>query len=320
MDKIDRIQQLHRFFLSRKYPVRISILVKELESTATTIKRNIKTMQLYMNAPLEYCEKTKGWHYNRKQGEKIELPGLWLTANELQSLSALLAILQSMDNGFLGEEVNLIEKQIGKLLTDRNINLHHFTQRMKFLPMAKRDFKSNIFAFVCEGLLQRKQLDITYKDARGNSTHRNVSPQTLAYYRDNWYLDCWCHLRQQLRTFSISRITQVETTKLNAKEISQDELRAHFSTSYGIFAGKGRHTAKLRFYPEVAHHIASQQWHPDQVGVWEGQYYLLSFPYGDDRELILDILKQGNNVEVLAPAKLKNAVISRLRGALELYS
>lgn len=41
------------------------------------------------------------------------------------------------------------------------------------------------------------------KDER---TERVVSPQRLIYYRDNWYLDAWDHLREALRSFSIDRI------------------------------------------------------------------------------------------------------------------
>ncbi|MDT8429578.1 MAG: WYL domain-containing protein [Pseudomonadales bacterium] len=37
-------------------------------------------------------------------------------------------------------------------------------------------------------------------------SERWVSPQRLVYYRDNWYLDAWCHLREGLRMFSIDRL------------------------------------------------------------------------------------------------------------------
>ncbi len=319
MDKFDRIQKLHRLLLSHQYPISMSQLEIAFECSPKTIKRTIETMQLHLHAPLKYCTQQKGWYYDKKDNEKIELPGLWLTANELQSLSALLAILQNIDKGFLSREVGIIEKQISKLLAERNITLSEFTQRIKFLPMQKHLIQSNVFSLACDGLLQRKQIDITYKDTTGKLTNRTVSPQTLAYYRENWYLDSWCHLRQALRTFSIARITKINSTQLQAKNISNQQLKDHFTSSYGIFAGKATRTAKLKFYPEVATHIAEQQWHPEQSSKWENGNYILSFPYGDDRELILEILKHSNSVEVLAPASLKNSIISRLKGALQIY-
>jgi hypothetical protein len=48
-------------------------------------------------------------------------------------------------------------------------------------------------------------------------------------------------------------------------------------------------------------------------------YYLLTIPYSHDAELVMEILKYGNNVEVLAPAALKGRVKDKLKGALQYY-
>ena len=316
MDKLDRLQMLHRMLLSHHYPVPLKKMEQELQCTAITVKRTINILRDFWQAPLEYDKHAKGWRYT---DDKFELPGLWLTTDELQSLVALLHILHTMEDGLIDKELDVIEKSIARLLASRGINIKNFTERIKFLPMAKRPVQSNIFAHICEALLKGKQITIDYSDNRGNKTRRAISPQTLAYYRENWYLDSWCHKRNNLRSFLVPRIARVFTSSEPAKKIPDEQLKEHFAGSYGIFAGKATHTAKLKFYPEIAPTIASQQWHPEQKGQWDGDCYLLSFPYGDDRELVLDILKHSNNVEVLGPAKLKKTVVNRLRGALQLY-
>ena len=80
-----------------------------------------------------------------------------------------------------------------------------------------------------------------------------------------------------------------------------------------------KHTAKLKFFPEVAREVAAQRWHPEQIGEWHGEEFLLQIPYNNDTELVMDILQYGNNVEVLAPGKLKQKIVNTLRGALQLY-
>src|SRR4030067_2182248 len=57
-------------------------------------------------------------------------------------------------------------------------------------------------------LLQRNSLHISYH-GRGNdeTSSREISPQRLIHYRDNWYLDAWCHSRNALRSFAVERIT-----------------------------------------------------------------------------------------------------------------
>jgi predicted DNA-binding transcriptional regulator YafY len=47
--------------------------------------------------------------------------------------------------------------------------------------------------------------------------------------------------------------------------------------------------------------------------------YTLEFPYGDDWELIQDILRQGQDVKVLAPKSLKNKVKEVLKITLAKY-
>jgi predicted DNA-binding transcriptional regulator YafY len=47
--------------------------------------------------------------------------------------------------------------------------------------------------------------------------------------------------------------------------------------------------------------------------------YTLEVPYGEDWELIQDILRQGPDVEVLAPAALKKKVKETVQKMLRLY-
>lgn len=320
MDKLDRFQKLHRIFSTHKRPVPIKKIAEELECTERNVRRLIENLRDFWQAPLEYSKEAKGWHYNLAQNEKFELPGLWLTSNELQALTALLHLMHSMDEGLVLEELGVVEKAVNKVLHARGIEAASFTTAIKYLPIAKRSTQARIFDTVAEALLHKKQISIKYKDYSGRVTERDVSPQHLIYYKENWHLDTWCHLRKDLRTFSISRIEKAFILKKPAKKIEDNILREHFASSYGLFSGKAKYLARLLFFPEVAREIAAQQWHPEQKGAWQGKEYVLEIPYNNETELVMDILKYGNNVEVLGPSKLKQKVKDKLRGALSLYN
>ena len=89
----------------------------------------------------------------------------------------------------------------------------------------------------------------------------------------------------------------------------------------GIFSGKAVTWAKLRFSPERARWVANEQWHPQQKGTVEADgSYLLEIPYSDDRELLMDILRHGPEVEVIAPTKLRGRLQKELKAALTHYS
>lgn len=320
MDKLDRFQLLHRQFRSHRKPIPIKKLAEKLECTEGTVKRIIEQMKIYFAAPIEYLPNANGWQYTEKNKDLYELPGLWLTSHELQSLALLLQLLEQFGSGLLNEELTVVDKQINKLLTARNISRADFDQHIKVLPLNNSYIASTLFAQVCEATIKRKQLTIRYKSYNHKVSTRCISPQTLTYYRENWRLDAYCHYRNELRTFSLARIEWLQPEKEKAQQISQAKLKQHFTHSYGIFSGQGKHTAKLRFYPKIAREIAMQQWHPEQVGEWDGNDYLLSFNYSDDRELVQDILRHTPNVYVEAPASLRKAVQTKLHQGLTLMS
>ena len=104
-------------------------------------------------------------------------------------------------------------------------------------------------------------------------------------------------------------------------KIKDSTLDEHLGAGFGIFSGKAAHTAVLRFSPLRARWVARETWHPEQDGQFElDGAYVLKVPYSDSRELVMDILKYGADVEVLAPAVLREQVREMVRALDELYS
>jgi predicted DNA-binding transcriptional regulator YafY len=140
-------------------------------------------------------------------------------------------------------------------------------------------------------------------------------------YRENWYLDAWCHWRADLRSFAVDGIRQAAVLDQPAKEIAEAKLDEALAAGYGIFSGKAKAWATLRFTPERARWVATEEWHPKQRAHFEDSgAYVLEFPYSDDRELIGDILRHGAEVEVLAPAALRKKTAAALTAAARRYS
>jgi predicted DNA-binding transcriptional regulator YafY len=105
-----------------------------------------------------------------------------------------------------------------------------------------------------------------------------------------------------------------------AIEVSEKELHENFAESYGIFSGKATQRAKLRFTPEKARWVAAETWHGQQISSFDKDgNYILEFNYNQDPELIMDIMKHGNGVEVLSPPSLRKKVAEEHRKAAERY-
>jgi predicted DNA-binding transcriptional regulator YafY len=127
-------------------------------------------------------------------------------------------------------------------------------------------------------------------------------------------------MREGLRSFAVDAIRAAELRDARAKEIPAAELDDHLGSGYGIFAGRDVQWATLRFTPEAARWVAAQIWHPKQRARFEADgSYVLEIPYANDRELLMEILKFGADVEVVAPADLRQRVAHALRNAVAQY-
>jgi predicted DNA-binding transcriptional regulator YafY len=278
-------------------------------------------MKDYLNAPIEWSDEHRGYSYKRDPNEgPYELPGLWFNAKELQALLVFDRLFESLEPGLLGEHLAPLSRRVADLLEHKRLGLNEAARRVRVIGMASRP-AGECFQVLASATLQRHKLHIVYHGrGRDKVTERTVSPQRLVHYRDNWHMDAYCHLRRGLRTFAVDRIRSARELEEPADTIPDRELDAYFAGSYGIFSGRANKTAVLRFSRERARWVADERWHPQQAGQYltDGRYEL-HIPYRDDRELLMDILRHGAEVEVVAPAGLRAAIAERLHAALAQY-
>ncbi len=321
MDKFERIYALHQALSGRRTPIPLEDLLERLRCSRPTFFRVVKMLQMYFNAPIEYSKELGGYGYRRVPGEPaFELPGLWFSAEELQALAVFERLFESLEPGLLANHLAPLAGLIQELLDHRRLGLGEAARRIRILGMASRP-PGPCFETLASATLQRKKVRIDYRGrARDERTRRNLSPQRLVHYRDAWYLDAWCHLRKGLRTFSVDRIVSAESLEEAADPVDESVLDAHFGSAYGIFAGRADKVAVLRFSASRARWVADERWHPKQSGQFltDGRYEL-RVPYRDPRELAMDLLRHGQEVEVAAPQSLRDFVVKSLRAAIDQY-
>ncbi len=320
MDRFDRIFLLNSLLQNSRRPLSHKQLEERLECSRATVTRTIEDLRDFLNAPLEYDRQANGYFYDQQAEAMYELPGLWFNASELQALLGMQQLLAGVQPGLLDSHLEPLRRRIDQILAHQRLGGEEITQRIRILRMAARP-PGEHFQTVAGALSQRQRLHIDYYSRSDDrSSSREISPQRLIHYRDNWYLDAWCHLRNALRSFALDAISAARVLDKKAKNVPSRELDSHFGSAYGIFGGRADQTAVLRFSARRARWVASEQWHPQQQGQpLEDGRYELRVPYHDARELIMDILKYGPDVEVVAPAQLRDEVRRQLQQAAAQY-
>nr|WP_315126485.1 YafY family protein [uncultured Polynucleobacter sp.] len=322
MGDVERLHKI-KYMIQARQCVPLDDFLDELEISKATFKRDLEYLRSRMNASIVYDRFKGGYCFDGQVvGEKIELPGLWFSEKEATALVLMQHLLSGLDKGGLIEpHIAPLTSIIDGILGQSNTPTKELRKRLKVFGMSARKGTIDNFEEIGSALLKRKRLVITYY-ARGTNktTEREISPQRLIFYRDNWYLDAYCHLRKDLRSFTLDGIAKVVVINIKADEVSDKQLHEHFAESYGIFSGKASQRAKLKFSPEKARWVSAETWHGQQVGSFDKDgNYLLEFDYNQDPELVMDILKYGSGVEVLAPTTLRKRIEEELGKALQHY-
>ena len=308
MDRTERFYRIDQLLNERRV-VPIEIFLEELGVSRATFKRDLEYLRDRLNAPIVWDRDRRGYRFGQPErgARQYELPGLWFNATEIHALLTMQSLLENLQPGLLGPHVAPLLARIRALIDEGDHAPEEVERRIRLLHMNARRVAPRHFETVSSAVLSRKRLEIDhYNRGEDRITTREVSPQRLVFYRDNWYLDAWCHLRKAVRSFALDAVRRAVALDRAARPVSERTLDAHLSAGYGIFGGTRTRTARLRFSAGRSRWVADEAWHPDQVGAFDDAgRWLLEFPYSDDRELMLDLLRHGGEVEVLAPTDLR---------------
>ncbi|MBS3965369.1 MAG: WYL domain-containing protein [Methylomonas sp.] len=322
MQHIDKIFKLHNLLKTRRTPISGKDIDAKLGLSKATRQRLVDALRDHLNAPLVCDRALGGYFYDRNDPRHpFELPGIWFTAEELQALIACQQLLGNLTPGLFHNEIDQLSQHLKKLLTRNSQADLSQLARIKILNQAYRHGNDNLFLQIVNSLFSEHRLTIDYHARSDDSiSQRQVSPQALVRYRDNWYLDAYCHLRQQPRSFALDRIRTVSIDNQPAHRLEADLLQQHFGSAYGIFAGTPKHTAILNFSAQAARWVADEHWHSQQQSQWltDGRYQL-RIPFNRHEELLMDILKYGAEVEVVEPEFLRELVREAVERMLAVY-
>ena len=320
MGQTERIFKIEQIVRARR-GVSFNTLMDELEVSRATLKRDLEYLRSRMKSPIVYDRELGGYQLEPGKGGREEMPGLWFNASEAQALLTMHHMLGNLQPGVLQRHVEPLVERLKEMIEAGDHSVEEIQRRVRILHLGRRAPKLKFFETAAAALLNRQRLALTYYSrANDAESERTVSPQRMVFYRENWYLDAWCHLRDGLRSFAVDGIRRAEILDEPAKAVADRTLDETLGESYGIFSGRARQVARLKFTPERARWVATEEWHPRQKGGYEADgSYVLEFPYNDDRELVGDILRHGADVEVLAPEELRERVREALERAAKAY-
>lgn len=319
MDRTERLYKIDRMLNDRKV-VPINEFLDELEVSLATFKRDLEYLRDRFNAPVVWDRDAGGYRFDKQGvGDAYELPGLWFSASEIHTLLTMQQLLGSLGTGLLTPHIEPLLARLRMLLDREDMPVDAVEKRIRIQQVNARAYEPEYFSPIATAVLQRRRIVIDHHNRQRNETiRREVSPQRLNYYRENWYLDAWCHLRNELRSFGLDAVKGVWLGTEVAQDVAEDDLAAVLDSGYGIFGGKDIQWAELEFSPSRAQWVSKETWHPQQEGHFTADgSYRLRIPFSNPTELTMDVLRHLPEVRVLSPQALRLKVKESLEKALE---
>lgn len=252
--------------------------------------------------------------------ETDELTAMIPQDDELIALLTIQHIISGMTSKALTDIFHPLQKKLDKILKIVVKQPLKWADKVKILDIHYRKIPEGIFLKVIDAISREYVLKFDYTDSIGKVTLRTVSPQHLVRYKDNWYLDAWCHKNNALRIFSLDNISGLRHA--NCSYFQPDDKLIHeiYAASYGIFSGTPTAVAKIRLTGVAARYVQREMWHPEQkLTICGDKTVELEIPYSKPHELIREVLSWGEEAEVLEPKSLRKEIATRINELMKKY-
>ncbi len=259
---IERMLRIHQALQTGDYP-NASQLAKDLEVSTKSIYRDIEFMRDRLDLPVAYDASRNGFHYTQEVGS---FPTLQITEGELFALLvAEKALQQYRGTNFEKPLVSAFRKMADSLPETVSLNLAEWEQSISFRTSAEPILDLEIFDKLARATACRQQLQLIYrKPGQTGAESRTVDPYHLANINGEWFLFAFDHLRNDVRTFAPARIQEITPTGETFIRPQKFSLQKRLRDSFGVHAGPGEYSIRIRFDELVADYIREKKWHPSQ--------------------------------------------------------
>jgi predicted DNA-binding transcriptional regulator YafY len=180
-------------------------LAEEFEVTTRTIKRDLAALEAG-GLPV-WGRAGPGGGYGL--AETSSLPPVNFTAAQALALNAAMAA--AVQAPFSDSARTAARKVLDVLDPVSRRRTTELSQRVwvNVQPSAPRALMSVLE----QALVDQVTVNLSYTDAQGRSTRREVEPMIFALTNGRWLLVAWCRLRDDVRWFDLSRIGRATATR-----------------------------------------------------------------------------------------------------------
>jgi len=284
---------------------------------ASTIEKDLFTMKMEHDAPIRYSKKNGGYFYEDPDFSINDVP---LSEDELASIRFAVSTLQQFrEVPFFQQFGMAIDKIVNRVAVgEQSQELSKYIQFEAAVSTGGNDYLPTLL----EGIQAQKRVWFMYTSfQQQQSKPRKVSPLFLKEYRNRWYLICFDLQKQDISTFALDRMTDLQLLDEAAQIPSDFNATDYFRDAIGITAFRGEALRiVLKADAIAARYIETQAFHQSQK-LLEKQdaFSIFELRILVTEEFIRSLLGYAGEVEVIEPQSLRQTLKERAQALLKRY-
>jgi predicted DNA-binding transcriptional regulator YafY len=317
-----KVQHSRLLFIDRKlregkFP-NCTSLAEEWEVSTRTISRDLEYMRDLLDAPIAYSPKNRGFHYTEKN---FQLPAMSISEGDLFGVYLAEKLLVQYKGSPMYKSLCSVFEKITQSLPEKTVGCPA-DEPAKFtvFPPFVTAIEPDIWETIVSCLRNFEQVEMRYKTPGQEPISRKFDPYHAVSFEGNWYIIGYCHLRDEIRTFSMARIRATKKTGTKFQVPQDFDFQKISGSHFGIYFGNEDIAVKIRFKKEIAEYIKERVWHPSQkIEDCNNGDILLSLTINHLHDLQRWVLSWGEYAQVLEPESLLSDIRHSLNSSQRIY-
>jgi predicted DNA-binding transcriptional regulator YafY len=307
--KIDRLVSIIMILLDKKR-IGAQELADIFEVSPRTIYRDIDTINM---AGIPVCSiPGVGGGFEIMQNYKID-KNVFSTTD----LSAILMGLSSISNMIRGDElVNALTKVKSFIPADRAKDIE-FRANQIYIDLSPWMGNRNIQEYletIKIALQERKLLSFEYSDRYGNITTRTAEPYQLVLKSSYWYCQGYCHKKNDLRLFKLSRMSNLHIIEESFTPRDCQKPQLEFDDILGAM----QTTIKIRIHKSIMERVLDFCTY-ENFSIDGDEHYIVNFPFIENEYYYNILFSFGNKCECLEPLYIRTEMKRKIHDIATIY-
>lgn len=304
---MQRMLKIHNAVQSGQYPT-VAQLAKLVEKGERTIQRDIDYMASFLELPLAYCPRYRGWHYTR---EVLFFPTQFVTEADLQLIAVLEESLSHFEGSGLKRKIEALLEQFTDALPNRSRQSKAKWRRIVSVRVPnKARYNPNYLDFLAQAAASEQEVRLRYrKPNHPDYETRILHPYHLFAMNGDWYVLAREHKSRTVKRFSLLRMKDLELTGNRFERPETFCADDEFKGSFGLQSADGSYEVILRAQPNIADFMRERDWNGlTRLEPQPDGHVHLHFNLSSLVELKRWIVQWEGSIRVMHPAHLRQMV------------